>query len=49
MVEVYMVAHSCRYLFMTFNSKGEAIKFCEDNNWEWLDENEFSWLLEIED
>lgn len=49
MVEVFKVAGSCSYLFMTFNSKSEAVKFCEENGWEWFDENEFSWSLEIKD
>ena len=32
MVEVYLVAQSYRWLFVTFPTKGEALKFCEDNN-----------------
>ena len=29
-----------------FETEEEAKSFCEENNWEWVDENEFVWDMD---
>ena len=36
------------HLLTSFDTKEEAVDFCEKNNWEYTDENGFQWHLEIE-
>lgn len=33
----------------TFRTEEEALCFCDNNNWRWVDENEFEWSLEVND
>lgn len=33
----------------TFKTEDEAIEFCKDNHWIWIDENEFEWDLFIDE
>jgi len=47
--QVFMVAGSVKHLFMSFDSEDDVERFCESNNYSWLDENEFCWDLEIEE
>lgn len=32
-----------------FETENEAIQWCNDNHWEWMDENEFVWECDIEE
>lgn len=46
MFEVYLEsAGGIKRYFTEFESEGEAQRFCEENNWEWLDENAFMWHM----
>lgn len=36
------------YLLTSFPTEEEALAFCNENNWEYTDENGFQWHLEIE-
>ena len=45
-ITIYMVASPVKYPFMTVENEKQALEFCEDNNWEWMDENGFVWDLE---
>ena len=35
--------------FLDFECKEEAIAFCEEHHWEWVDDNGFCWELVIDD
>lgn len=35
------------HLLASFNTEEEAVTFCNENNWEYIDENGFQWHLEI--
>lgn len=33
----------------TFQTEQEAFDFCENNNWQWMDENAFVWNMGYEE
>ena len=43
---VYRYAHNVRERMFVTENKEQARQFCEDNNWEWRDENDFVWELD---
>ena len=43
---VYRCAHNVKKRIFVTGSEEQAKQFCEDNNWEWRDENEFVWDLD---
>lgn len=47
-ISVIITTGTVSYPFMAFNSHAEAVHFCEENGWKWVDENDFCWNLEIE-
>lgn len=50
MYNVYITTgfYGVKHLLTTFSTLEETATFCEENNWEYIDENEFQWNLEIE-
>ena len=44
---VYLESESgiTSYPFMTFETEKGAHDFCEENDWVWIDENEYEWKL----
>ena len=50
MYNVYMTTgfYGVKRILASFPTYGEAAAFCEENNWEYIDENEFQWDLDIE-
>lgn len=36
-----------KHLLVSFPTEEEALNFCNENNWEYIDENGFQWDLEI--
>lgn len=46
---VYIEAGGVRYTLLEAVSRYEAHKFCEDNQWCFVDENEFVWDLDYEE
>ena len=42
-------AGGVRYAMFTAASEAEAYEFCNDNRWEWKDENGFVWDLDYID
>ena len=44
---IQLVAGMVRHDFVTFYSYDEAFEYCTHNWWEYVDENEFVWDLEI--
>lgn len=50
MYSVYMTTgfFGAKHLLASFPTEEEAITFCEKNNWEYIDENDFQWNLEFE-
>ena len=36
-----------KHLLASFPTEEEALTFCNENNWEYTDENAFQWHLEI--
>lgn len=47
---VYIVSGGgVKYSLIWFETEEEAEEFCDQNNWEWMDENGFVWYLEIEE
>lgn len=50
MCNVYLESpFGVRHLFSQFETEEEANKFCAENNWSYLDENEFEWSLVVRD
>ena len=47
--KVMMEAGTVRQPLVTCKTKEEAIEFCKDNNWIWIDENQFEWDLYIDE
>lgn len=47
--KVYMVSAYVKELLKTCETEDEAEEFCDDHDWEYTDENEFVWELEIEE
>lgn len=37
-----------KHILKSFFTREEAVNFCEENNWEHIDENGFCWSLDIE-
>ena len=35
--------------FMEFDCREDATEFCEEHDWEWVDDNSFCWELVIDD
>ena len=48
MYNVYMCAMSACYVLLSFDNYDDAYQFYVDNNWEWMDENDFVWTLDID-
>ena len=50
MYNVYMTTgfYGVKRLLTSFYTYEEAAAFCVENNWEYIDENEFQWGLDIE-
>lgn len=50
MYNVYMTTgfYGVKRLLASFPTYEEAATFCEENNWEYIDQNEFQWNLDIE-
>ena len=42
-------SRSVKYDLFAFETEEDAISFAEENDWEWYDENEFCWSVEIEE
>lgn len=48
MWEVYLEsAFGVRHHLNTFNTEDEAVNFCSENDWHYVDENGFEWNLDI--
>ena len=45
--EVRAYAGSVTHHILYCDTEEEALQFCYDHNWYWLDENEFEWGLEV--
>lgn len=43
---VYRCVHNVRQRMFVTDSEEQARLFCEANNWEWQDENDFVWSLD---
>ena len=50
MYNIYMTTgvFGLKCILTFFSTLEEAVTFCEENNWEYIDENDFHWSLEIE-
>lgn len=47
--EVMIESGTVRHSLVTCKTKEEAIEFCKDNNWIWIDGNQFEWDLVIDE
>ena len=45
--KVMMKSGTVCHELTTFKTEAEAIEFCKENGWIWIDENEFEWDLFI--
>ena len=43
---VYMESGSVKHPLTQFETEEEAVRFCEENNWAWIDSNNFEWGLD---
>lgn len=47
--KVSIAAGSVKRHLAYFETEEEALQFCYDNHWVWLDQNEFEWNLEVDE
>lgn len=49
---MFKIQISCgwiRHDWLSGLTEGEAIEICEENNWQWIDENNFCWDMDYVD
>ena len=45
MFTVYIKSAGTKKYFTEFETEAEAESFCREYGWEWVDENEFVWIM----